>query len=444
MEAATTPRVAVIGFGYIGSVVGATLANRGCQVIGVDLDPQIVAAVAAGRSPFSEEGLEELIAQGLRIGTLRVTSDVSQVAGCDVFIITVGTPLGDAYGPDVSHLQAACRAIEPYVVDGTLIIVKSTVPPHTTADVVGTAFPGKDVDVAFCPERLAEGRAIPEFESLPIVVGGLDERSTAAAKAFWESVLDVEVIAVSDAVVAEMVKLADNLWIDLNIALAGELAKLSDALGIDVLEVIGAANTLPKGSHHVNILMPSVGVGGYCLTKDPWFVHHLGTVSGVELRTPVVSREVNDSMPVYSAEIVDAWLTNAHTGVDRAQMKVAVLGVAFKNDTGDCRFTPTTTFITELVERGYRVEACDPLVSSADAMKWFGLALNPSIRDTMEGADCVAILAGHSVFKELTARDIADSAAQGALVFDGRRFYTRAEIEELRSAGLEYRGVGRI
>ena len=444
MTVGTTPRVAVIGFGYIGSVIGATLASRGCSVVGIERNPEIVETVTAGRSPFAEEGLQQRIAQGITTGTLTATTDVSEIAGCDVYIITVGTPLSETFEADVSHLREACRAIGPYVADGALVIVKSTVPPHVTRDIVGAAFADKDVDVAFCPERLAEGRAIAEFESIPIIVGGLTERSGRVAKEFWESVLDVEVICVSDSLVAEMVKLADNLWIDLNIALAGELAKLCDALGIDVLEVTGAANTLPKGSHHVNILAPSVGVGGYCLTKDPWFVHHLGEVHGIELRTPMVSREVNDSMPLYSADMVDTLLTEAHPGIERAELKVAVLGVAFKNDTGDCRFTPTAAFIDRFVERGYCVEVCDPLVSDADAMTWFGLRLNPSIQDTMRDAHCIAILAGHSIFTELTAHEIAACASGGALVFDGRRFYTRAQIDELRSAGLEYKGVGRI
>jgi dTDP-alpha-D-glucose dehydrogenase len=159
---------------------------------------------------------------------------------------------------------------------------------------------------------------------------------------------------------------------------------------------------------------------------------------------PVVSRQINDAMPVYSADMVDEMLAQAHPDVEKAQVKVAILGAAFKNDTGDCRFTPTAAFIKTLVARGYDVTVCDPLVTAADAEKWLGLELNPSIDDTLQGANCVAILAGHSMFRELTARDIAAVAAGGALVFDGRRFYTRGEIDELRAAGLEYKGVGRV
>ena len=444
MTGGTSPKVAVIGFGYIGSVIGATLASRGCRVVGVERDLRIVETVQAGRSPFAEERLEALIAEGRAAGLLSVTSDVSAIAGCDVFLITVGTPLNEAFEADIGDLSEACASIEPYVADGALVIVKSTVPPHTTAEVVGKAFALKDVDIAFCPERLAEGHAIAEFESIPIVVGGLDEKSGLAAKAFWQSVLDVDVLLVSDAVVAEMVKLADNLWIDLNVALAGELAKLCDALGIDVLEVIEAANTLPKGAHHVNILMPSVGVGGYCLTKDPWFVHHLGTVHGLDLRTPVVSREVNDSMPAYSAEMIDRLLTQAHPYVPRSELKIAILGVAFKNDTGDCRFTPTAGFIGVLSELGYRVEVCDPLVSEADAEKWFGLRLSPSIEDTMRGAHCVAILAAHSVFRELTAEDIAAERRRRRARVRRATLLHACRDRELRAAGLAYKGVGRI
>ena len=169
----------------------------------------------------------------------------------------------------------------------------------------------------------------------------------------------------SDTRTAEMVKLASNLWIDLNIALGNELAKLCDQVGVDVLEVIAAANSLPKGRRHVNILTPSIGVGGSCLTKDPWFVDHLGKQHGLQLRLPAVGRAVNDSMPSYTVSIIADGLARA--GKRLADSRVAVLGLAFKSDTGDCRSTPTKPAIAALAASGCRLALCDPLVGAEEA-----------------------------------------------------------------------------
>jgi len=193
MTSGNTTKVAVIGFGYIGSVIGATLATRGCTVIGVDRDSTIVETVMSGRSPFVEDTLEERIAQGSRRGDPRVTTDASQVAGCDVYIITVGTPLSQTFEADTDHVQAAWSAIDPYVSDGSLVIVKSTVPPHTNRGRRGGGVCRQEHRRCLLPGTPRRRHAISEFESLPIIVGGVTERAGLAAKAFWESVLDVDV-----------------------------------------------------------------------------------------------------------------------------------------------------------------------------------------------------------------------------------------------------------
>jgi UDP-N-acetyl-D-mannosaminuronic acid dehydrogenase len=438
----TSKHVAVIGFGYIGSVIGSVLAGRGHRITGIEKDPRIIGAVKNGLSPFNEPGLEALIARVKAEGNLEVTEDVSRAAGADVFVITVGTPLSDNYEPDLRQIRAAAESIRPYVKDGSLVMLKSTVPPGTTAEVVMPVLRGAArIRLAFCPERLAEGKAIEEFVSIPVVVGGIDEESSEAAAAFWRESLGVEVIIAGDTKSAEMVKLADNLWIDLNIALAGELAKLADRMNIDVLDVIKAANSLPKGSGHVNILIPSVGVGGYCLTKDPWFVHHLGKQSGLDLKIPRASREVNDSMPGYAAALIDSILSSR--GGERKNKKIAVLGIAFKNNTGDCRFTPVKPVLEELSRLGYTLAVCDPWVGVHDAKLVTESAVSKDIEKTLEGADCAAFLAGHDDFHKLAVERIAELVKPGALVFDGRMFFSKEKIKKMRGLNLSYKGVGR-
>lgn len=436
--------VAVVGFGYIGSVIGAVLASRGLTVRGIDMNKDLVDAVNAGKCPLPEPGLEDLIAQGVGAGRLSASMDPADVKGADVIVITVGTPLSDDFDADLSHIRAACQGIAPYVSDGQLIMVKSTVPPGVTRRMAEEELlPKARVHMAFSPERLAEGSAIPEFLNLPIVVGGMDKAATEACAAFWRETLGVEVIEVSSPEAAELVKLANNQWIDLNIALAHELAKLADALPypIDTLEVIKGANSLKKGQHYVNILTPSNGVGGYCLTKDPWFIDALGKRHGVDLRLSAAGRGVNDSMPQYVSDQINMFLKGRGKGAGDA--KIAVLGYSFKTNSGDCRFTPVDPFLEALKAGGYtNVEICDPTVSKAEA-DHHGVTLNPDWRATIKDADAVTIMAGHDAFRDIDVAALKDHLAPGALVFDGRIYFDRATINAIEAAGFTYAGVGR-
>jgi UDP-N-acetyl-D-mannosaminuronic acid dehydrogenase len=360
-------------------------------------------------------------------------------------LITVGTPLSDSFEADHRHIRAACAAVAPHLADGQIVMIKSTVPPGTTRAMHAEHFAGRArVHMAFSPERLAEGQAIRDLGSIPILVGGLDAEAGEAAATFWRDVLPVEVATVSSPEAAEMVKLADNLWIDLNVALANELAKLVDALPypIDVLEVIRGANSLKKGQHYVNILTPANGVGGYCLTKDPWFVDALGKRAGIELLIPRASRLVNDSMPAHVLSRVRGAL--AEQGITPAEARVALLGFAFKSNSGDCRFTPVGPLVAALEAAGYGagLRICDPMVTAAEA-EHHGIALEPDWRRAVDGAHAVLILAGHDAFTAITPQQLAESAAPGALIYDGRIYYSRERIAEIEAAGLRYMGVGR-
>jgi UDP-N-acetyl-D-mannosaminuronic acid dehydrogenase len=346
----------------------------------------------------------------------------------------------------MGQIEAAAQAIGQHLRPGHNVILKSTLPPFATERTVkpilerGGLVAGRDFFLSFCPERLAEGRALHEFETIPVVVGGVDAASTAAGVAFWHEALEIETIPVQSAHTAEMVKLACNLWIDLNVALANELAVLSDSLSVDVLEVIDAANTLPKGQHHVNILAPSIGVGGYCLTKDPWFVHHMGRQFGLDLRTPVTSRMVNDGMPRFTFGLIERELQAL--GKPLAESRVAVLGIAFKNNTGDVRFTPTKETIALLEESGCDLVVCDPWVNDEDAREVTSVTLTQDIWEAIDGADCVAFFTGHDDFRRIPMDALA-ARAPGALVLDGRMYFSREQITEMTELGLRYRGIGR-
>ena len=437
-------KVAVVGFGHIGSVIGTVLAKNGCKVIGVDKSPDLIRGFLNGRPPISEPLLESLVCEALRDGTLTLTESLSDVSESEVIIITVGTPLDKNYKADLSALKECCAELAEHTRDNQLIIIKSTVPPGTTRNVVANIFSkAGNLDVAFCPERLAEGAAIREFQTLPIIVGGVSKNATQKAREFWKKSLDVEVICVENAETAEMVKLANNAWIDLNIGLANELAKLSDSLpfNIDILETIEAANTLKKGSSSVNILLPSSGVGGYCLTKDPWFLYSLGKENGLELNTIRSGREANDTMPEYASQRIVDFANSSN--LKASEMKVAVLGFSFKSNSGDIRQTPVIPFLSRLKSKGIpRISIFDPLVKPDDAKK-LTIKLDESFEETVKEANCVAFMAAHDEFKKYTLDSVLEMVKPGCLIFDGRRYFSRDEIEKIKNDGLFYMGIGR-
>lgn len=438
--------VAVVGFGYIGACIGAVLAEKRYRVIGIDNRQSVVDETNRGTTSINEPGLAPAIKDAVEHGRLSASTDYASVAEADVIVVTVGTPLGTDYDPDVSQITAAAEGIAGSLRRGHNVILKSTLPPFATERIVkpilerGGLVAGEDFYLSFCPERLAEGRALHEFETIPVVVGGVDPQSTAAAAAFWQEALEIETIPVQNAHTAEMVKLACNLWIDLNVALANELAVLSDSIDVDVLEVIEAANTLPKGQHFVNVLAPSIGVGGYCLTKDPWFVHHMGREYGLELQTPVTSRTVNDAMPKFTFGLIEREL--AAMGKPLPEAKVAVLGMAFKNNTGDVRFTPTKEAINLLEASGCELIVCDPWVNHDEARQVTAAELTDDVWAAIEGADCVAFFTGHDDFRRIPIADLAERAP-GSLILDGRMYFTRDQIDEMAAHGLRYRGIGR-
>lgn len=437
--------IAVVGFGYIGTVIGAVLADRGWPVTGIDVRQSVVDDINLGRTAVAEPGLSELVANNVRIGRLRATTDFGAIADNDFVIVNVGTPLGPDYEPIVDDITAAARALGEHLQPGHVVILKSTVPPDTTETLVRPILEetsglkaGVDFGLAFCPERLAEGQAIHELTSIPVVVGAVDERSARACATLWRHALGVESVIVEDPRTAEMVKLADNLWVDLNVALANELAKVCDRLGMDALQVIEAANTMPKGGHPVNILRPSMGVGGYCLTKDPWFVNHLGQSVGLELEIPRTSRTVNDTMPAYTYGLLTNLLADQGKSIETS--KIAVLGIAFKNNTGDCRLTPTK-YVLDLLERsGCQLTVHDPWVPDEEAYAVTTVPLTPDIESAVKDSNAVVVLAGHREFHQYPLDRLADLAAANCVFLDGRNSFDPAAVV---AAGFVYKGIGR-
>jgi nucleotide sugar dehydrogenase len=439
---AATPakyKVGIVGFGYIGSVIGACLADKGCDVLGIEIDPRTVDLTNQGKTEHFEPQLPELIARSASAGRLSASGDFARLKEVDYIVVTVGTPLDAEFKADLRYINAAADAIARHLRAGQSVVLKSTVIPTITRDVFGAKLaaasgltPGKDFHLAFSPERIAEGKAVKEFFSLPIVVGADDDASAEKICAFWRDALGVETIKVSSTIGAELTKLADNLWIDMNIAVANQIAKVCQAHGADFDEVQKAANTLPKGQHHVNILQSSIGVGGSCLTKDPLFFAHLLDQAGHDGRLIREARAINDRMPAHAAQTIAQWL-NAN---GKKTGKVAVLGVAFKNDTNDLRYTPVLPLLGELKTRGLSYQITDPHVAPANARALFGADNDlVSWQDAVANADALCFACGHTVYRALDLALLKAKTAAKCLFVDGRHSFSRQSVT---AAGFEY------
>ncbi|MFG1706562.1 nucleotide sugar dehydrogenase [Nonomuraea sp. M3C6] len=441
------PKVAIVGFGYVGCCLGVALAEQGLYVTGIDRDPRLVAQLEDGRCHIAEPGLPEALERLRGTGRLTFSTGYDAIGDADVIVIAVGTPIGPDRLLVTRQLEEVCAELAPRLRRGHLVVVKSTVSPGATRNLVrplleaGGLVQGDDFGLVYCPERLSEGNALSELRELPIIVGGCDPESTHSATEFWKRALDVPAWEYTSSEVAEIVKLADNWWIDHNIALANDLARLCDAFRVDVLEVIGGANSLPKGGGHVNILLPSVGVGGYCLTKDPWITWNAARERGVRLETIETVRAVNDAMPRYTHETISAELARA--GRDPGGAKVAVLGAAFKNNTGDLRSTPVKPVVDGLRAVGAVVSLYDPLADPAELRSLMGVEPSATLEEAVTGAHCLAVLAGHEPFQQLDFAALRERVSSPCLVFDGRAYYSPETVEELRRLGFGYRGIGR-
>ena len=437
-------KITVIGFGYIGSVISAVLSNKGHKVLAIDNNKNSIDELNNGICNIPEPLLKEMISDSVKLGLLSGSISYSNINKSDVILVTVGTSLSNDYDADLSALEDVFKNLSTHVVNNQLIMIKSTIPPGVTRKLATSYFASNNnIYIGFSPERLAEGNAIKEFQELPIIVGGINDASTEKCANFWEEVLEVEVIKVSNCETAELVKLANNQWIDLNIALANELAVLSDSLPykIDILEVIKGANSLKKGQHFVNFLTPSIGVGGYCLTKDPWFVSTLGDKNNSPLKLPRTGRMINDSMPSYCVQQIIKLLNK--NVKDIKNTKIAILGYSFKNNSGDLRFSPIINFVDALIDKGFnQISIFDSFIGSNKIIHK-NLVRTKTWEECVKDADVIVFGTAHDDIKSIKINNLASLINKNAIIFDGRRYFEKIEINNLKKLGLKYLGVGR-
>jgi UDP-N-acetyl-D-mannosaminuronic acid dehydrogenase len=406
--------LAVVGMGYIGLPTATVLATRGIQVTGVDINPRIVEAVSRGEVPFIEPDLAVAVSGAVAMGRLTMSSEMPEV---DAYIIAVPTPFNPDHSADLSYVQAAAENIAPKLRPGAIVVLESTSPPGSTEMVsrwIGARRPDlqmpheagtvPDISVAHCPERVLPGRIMIEMVTNDRVVGGLTSTCAERAASIYRIFAQGEIL-VTDAASAEMAKLVENAYRDVNIAFANELSLIAEQLRLDVWEVIRLANRHPR----VNILSPGPGVGGHCIPVDPWFIVAAAPERSRLIRT---AREVNDGKPHYVADQV----------ISKAQCfrkpTVACLGLTFKANVDDIRESPAME-VVGLIARGlpdvpilvsdpYVHELPQQLVSNAN------LTMAPASA-AVDRADIIVLLVEHEAFKGLR-----HTRHHGKIVYDTR------------------------
>lgn len=390
--------VAVIGLGYIGLPTAAILASHGQEVIGVDVNPVHVDAVNAGKVPFVEPELETHVAGAVSLGMLSAQAETPKVG---TYIIAVPTPFTEGHQADLSYIDAATDAIIPHLEGGELVILESTSPPGATEHLAARIVAARpeltvdqesasNVDVAHCPERVLPGQVMVELVTNDRIVGGVTRQAAERAKALYQTFCTADIF-VTDATTAEMAKLTENSFRDVNIAFANELSVIAERLGIDVFELIELANKHPR----VNILQPGPGVGGHCIAVDPWFIVSAAPEESRLIRT---ARNVNDDKPGYVISKVKEALGDTEAPV------VAALGLAFKPDIDDMRESPALNITAQLADElphatilavEPNVEALPGKLADKD-----NLTLTP-LQGAIERADVVVLLVDHREFKAL-------------------------------------------
>ena len=386
--------VGVIGLGYVGLPLSVEIARSGLRAVGFDIDPVVVQGVNAGRSHI-EDVLDTELAEALDTGHLDATTDMARLAECDAISISVPTPLSKTQDPDVSHVIAASEAVAAALRPGQLVVLESTTYPGTTREVLLPTLErtglhvGKDFFLCFSPERVDPGNAVWKTKNTPKVLGGITPTCTEAGLAVYERFID-KMVEVSSTEAAEMVKILENTFRAVNIAMVNEIALIADRLKVDVWEVIEAAATKPFGFMKFT---PGPGLGGHCIPVDPHYLAWKMRTLDYRTRFIELASEINAEMPQFVVGKVRAALNASRKAVNGA--RILVLGVAYKRDVNDVRESPALDIIRLLAADGAQVEYHDPFVPEVaeDGASLSSVALTD---EDLSEADAVVIVTDHS------------------------------------------------
>ena len=429
-----TAKIGIIGLGYVGLPLALVFAEK-FQVLGYDTDSKKRKMLGQGRS-YIDDVLSSELKRTLG-ESFKVIQKESQLRECDCVIICVPTPLDEHGNPDLSYVQHSADMVKRIVRKGMLVVLESTSYPGTTDEFLGKAIrdagyePGKDVALAFSPERVDPGNKKYSIKNTPKVVGGEDARSAELAAALYSSVVEAGIVVMPDCASAEAVKMLENIFRGVNIALINEMALIFERMGIDTWQVVKAASTKPFGymPHY-----PGPGVGGHCIPLDPLYMSYKAKQYGFVPRFIELSHEVNEFMKTHTVDLTMDALKKAGIPADKAT--VAVMGLSYKKGISDTRESPAAGIVEELAEHAKRVIVHDPKASAIETP--IGVFKSVPMRLVMNQADCLVFVTDHSEFADLTPKGLCGKHVK-ALV-DTRNLFSREAVERV---GLVYKGIGK-
>ena len=423
-------RIAVIGLGYVGLPVAALFAERGFDVIGLDIKTDRVEMINEGVSPIEgdEPGLSELIQKVISSKRLQATTTYESLADRDIILIDVETPVDENNVPQYKALRSALNSLAEVMKDNALVIVESTIAPGTMKTVVKPILEEKsgkalnqDFYLGNCPERVMPGKLLSNLRSLSRVVGGSSKETSLAMANLYKNIVEAD-LDPADWITAELVKTVENSYRDVQIAFANEVALICEALGGDVWKVRELVNKSPFRNMH----LPGAGVGGHCIPKDPWLLAY-----GVsELDTPLnlipAARHINDNMPVHMLSLLFQAMAENNKPITGSN--VLVLGYSYLEESDDTRNSPSKVLVEQLETFGANIIVHDPFLSEFQC----------NLLDCIAKADAIVVMVAHKAYRDL---DLLQYIPHGktTAVIDGRHIY---DPQKLIDAGLTYRGIG--
>ncbi len=418
-------KVCVFGLGFVGLPLALSFAMRGCRVIGVDIDRQLIEDLNRGIThhleSYGDRSIQEILRDELASGRFRATLDCMEaVSECDNIIVTVGVPVENGRH-DLSPVTTVCRSISEGLKPGDLVVIRSTLIPGTTREIILPILEqsglkaGNDFFLAYSSERIAEGRAFYEFENMPAAVSGINDESAERAHDLISIVTKAPIIRGSQIEVVETAKVMENISRDVDIAMSQEFARFARGLGIDIFEVIRVANTHQR----VNLLTPGPGVGGYCLPNALYYLLPKAEEMGLELPLLKTARRINDSVPAFVAG-----LALKNLDVPPREAHLAVLGIAMKDYSNDDRISPAREVISHLQAAGCTVRAYDPAVPSVYPYKV------ESLEKAVRGAHGILVLARQNGIDYHNLALFKESLVGGKpFILDTKNIYERSEVE---------------
>ena len=423
--------IAIVGLGYVGIPLACLCAEKGHKVYGFDVDKNKIDSINNGLSPIEDDYLSEKL-KNLK-GKIKATTIPSEcIPNSDVVIVCVPTPVDRNNSPDLTALMNACSSISKFIKEGSLLVIESTIYPGTIEEIVVPMLEKQkfnvkknEVFVAHCPERIDPGNKKWTIDILPRVVGGMTKEATKKAAEFYRSILNAEVLELSSVKAAEATKIMENTFRDVNIAFVNEMAQSFDKAGIDILEVIKGASTKPFAfmPHY-----PGAGVGGHCISVDPYYLIEKAKQLGFNHRFLILAREINNNMPHYTIELLENGLKKLKKSLKGA--KVGVLGLAYKGNVDDTRESPAHEVINVLKTKGADVFVYDPHVKTGSNVKDLDELLNKS--------DYVVLVTDHKEFRQMDLEKLKKHKIH--VVIDGRNCLDK---DKIKSMGIIYHGIGR-